>query len=142
MSVRCEQCELSIPEVGNRAEVVLKVLRRKFLGGEDFLGQVNLPLQDYDVYERGKAGWYPLVCKPGQNKTGYRGELEVKIEFTVRAIVDIDRKNKDKGSMSSLNVAAGHIGGSLLSLGGREKNFKKIAVSVTKKVEKVGGKAK
>merc|ERR1712106_201756 len=37
----------------------------------------------------------------------------------------------------------GNIGGSLLSLGGKEKkNFKKIAASVTKKVEKVGGKAK
>ena len=38
---------------------------------------------------------------------------------------------------------AGNIGGSLLSLGSKEKkNFKKIAASVTRKVEKVGGKAK
>jgi len=144
----CEQCELSIPEQGNRAEVVLKVLHRNFMGGDDFLGQVSLPLQDFDVYEKPKAGWYPLECKPGQKKTDYRGDLEVKIGFTVRAsesvggsVADLTKKNK--GSISSLNKVAGNIGGSLLSLGGKEKkNFKKIAASVTKKVEKVGGKAK
>ena len=38
---------------------------------------------------------------------------------------------------------AGNIGGSLLSLGSKEKkNFKKIAASVTRKVEKAGEKAK
>jgi hypothetical protein len=37
---------------------------------------------------------------------------------------------------------AGNIGGSLLSLGSKEKNFKKIAASVSSKVEKVGSKAK
>ena len=92
--------------------------------------------------------WYPLGCKPGQNKTEYRGELEVKLGFTVRAsesvggsVADLSKKNK--GSISSLNKVAGNIGGSLLSLGGKEKkNFKKIAASVTRKVEKVGGKAK
>ena len=88
------------------------------------------------------------MCKPGQNKTDYRGELEVKIGFTVREIHSMggstaDLAKKNKGSMSSLNKVSGNIGGSLLSLGGKEKkNFKKIAASVTKKVEKVGGKAK
>ena len=88
------------------------------------------------------------MCKPGQNKTEYRGELEVRLGFTVVAsesvggsVADLTKKNK--GSISSLNKVAGNIGGSLLSLGGKEKkNFKKIAASVTKKVEKVGGKAK
>ena len=108
--------------------------------------------------------WYPLGCKPGQNKTEYRGELEVKLGFTVRAsesvggsVADLSKKNK--GSISSLNKVtdvpivrlghanifkvAGNIGGSLLSLGGREKkNLKKIAASVSTKVEKVGAKAK
>ena len=96
----------------------------------------------------GCDSWYPLGCKPGQNKTEYRGELEVKLGFTVRAsesvggsVADLSKKNK--GSISSLNKVAGNIGGSLLSLGGKEKkNFKKIAASVTRKVEKVGGKAK
>ena len=46
----------SIPEQGNRAEVVMKVLHRNIIGGDDFLGQVSLPLQDFDVYEKPKAG--------------------------------------------------------------------------------------
>ena len=52
--------------------------------------------------------WYPLACKPGQNKTEYRGELEVKLGFTVKAsesvggsVADLSKKNK--GSISSLN---------------------------------------
>jgi len=144
----CEQCELAIPQQGNRAEVILKVLHRNFMGGDDFLGQVSLPLQDFDVYEKPKAGWYPLLCKPGQNKTDYRGELEVKIGFTVRASNNMggstaDLAKKNKGSISSLNKVAGSLGGSLLSLGGKEKkSLKKIAASVSGKVEKVGNKAK
>ena len=57
------------------------------------------------------------------------------------SVADLSKKNK--GSISSINKVAGNIGGSLLSLGGKEKkNFKKIAASVTRKVEKAGGKAK
>ena len=44
-----------IPQYGNRSEVVLKVLHRSYLGGDEFLGQVSLPLQDFDVYEKPKA---------------------------------------------------------------------------------------
>ena len=73
------------------------------------------------------------------------------------SVADLSKKNK--GSISSLNKVtavpkgklshdytfkvAGNIGGSLLSLGGKEKkNVKKIAASVSSKVEKVGAKAK
>jgi len=137
-----EQCELSIPDQGNRSEVVLKVLHRNFMGGDEFLGQISLPLQDFDVYEKPKASWYPLLCKPGQNKTGYRGELEVKLGFTVRASQG-GGSSGNRGSISSINKVAGNIGGSLLSLGGKEKkNLKKIAEKVSNKVEKVGNKAK
>ena len=45
----------SIPDQGNRSEVVLKVLHRNFMGGDEFLGQISLPLQDFDVYEKPKA---------------------------------------------------------------------------------------
>merc|ERR1711913_224977 len=49
----------------------------------------------------------------------------------------------NKGSISSLNKVAGNIGGSLLSLGGKEKkNLKSLAASVSKRVEKAGGKAR
>ncbi|CAB4063372.1 RAB11FIP1_2_5 [Lepeophtheirus salmonis] len=72
----CEQCELVIPTQGNTAEIVLTVLHQNFLGVDEFLGMVTLPLKDFDVHERPKTRWYSLKCKPGQTKTDYRGELE------------------------------------------------------------------
>lgn len=143
-----EQCELAIPTQGNTAEIGLTVLHRNLLGVDEFLGQVTLPLKDFDVYERPKTKWYPLKCKPGQSKNDYRGELEVRLGFTVKASESVggstaDLTKKNKGSLSSLNKVAGNIGGSLMSLGNKEKkNIKKLAKSVTHKVEKVGEKAK
>ena len=59
------------------------------------------------------------------------------------ADVSLSKKEKHKGSLSSLNKKAGALGGSLMSLGSKEKkNLKKLAKSVTHKVEKVGEKAK
>ena len=89
--------------------------------------------------------WYSLKCKPGQNKNDYRGELEVRTAFTVKAVdrdsdklgstADISSKAK-RGSLTSLNKAVGNIGGSLMSLGQKEKkNIKKLAKSVTHKVK-------
>jgi len=148
----CEQCELSIPEQGNTAEIVLNVVHRNFLGVDEFLGMVAMPLRDFDVYERPKTKWYSLRCKPGQNKNDYRGELEVRTAFTVKAVdrdsdklgstADISSKAK-RGSLTSLNKAVGNFGGSLMSLGQKEKkNIKKLAKSVSHKVEKVGNKAR
>ena len=48
-------CPRQIPQYGNRSEVTLKVLHRSYLGGDEFLGHVSLPLQDFDVYEKPKA---------------------------------------------------------------------------------------
>jgi len=143
-----EQCELSIPSQGNTAEISLTVFHRNFLGVDEFLGQISLPLRDFDVYERPKSKWYTLKCKPGKAKTDYRGELEVRTGFTVRAnntvggsVADLTKKNK--GSVSSVNKVAGSIGGSLMSIGSKEKkNIKKIAKSVSHKVDKIGEKAR
>merc|ERR1719412_3033559 len=118
------------------------------MGVDEFLGQISLPLADFDVYERPKTKWYNLKCKPGQTKDKYRGELEVRVGFTVKAstaaggsMSDLTKKNK--GSLQSLNKVANNLGGSLLSLGTKEKkNIKKFAKSVSHKVEKVGEKAK
>ena len=52
--IKTDYCR-AIPQYGNRSEVVLKVLHRSYLGGDEFLGQVSLPLQDFDVYEKPKA---------------------------------------------------------------------------------------
>jgi hypothetical protein len=94
-----------------------------------------------------------LKCKPGQTKNDYRGDLEVRTSFTVKSVdqkdpdklgstADINSKAK-RGSLTSLNVAVNTFGGSLMSLGQKEKkNIKKLAKSVTHKVEKVGNKAR
>jgi len=67
----------------NNAEILVKVIHKNFMGGEDFLGQLCLDLRDFDVYSKPKTGWYPLTCKPGKNKSGYRGEIELSIGFSV-----------------------------------------------------------
>lgn len=100
--------------------------------------------------------WYPLRCKPGQKKDDYRGELEVRTSFTVKSTTtgggadggstaDLagSKKEKHKGSLQSLNKKVSGLGGSLMSLGTKEKkNLKKLAKTVGNKVEKVGDKAK
>ena len=61
--------------------------------------------------------------------------MEIRIGFTVKSssvsggsVSDLTKKNK--GSLQSLNKVANNIGGSLLSLGTKEKkNIKKIAKS-------------
>ncbi len=61
----------------------------------------------------------------------------------VGSTADLGSKGKNRGSITSLNKAVGNIGGSLLSLGQKEKkHIKKLAKSVTHKVEKVGSKAR
>jgi len=143
-----EQCELAIPLQGNVADINLTVLHRNFLGVDEFLGQISLPLKDFDVYERPKSKWLPLKCKPGQNKNEYRGEIEVKVGFTVKAtanlggsVVDLCKKNK--GSVSSLSKISGSISGSLMSLGRKDKKSKKkIIKSDSQAPEKASEKAK
>jgi len=137
-----EQCELSIPSQGNTAEVALTVFHRNFLGVDEFLGQLSLPLREFDVYERPRSKWHPLKCKPGKNKTEYRGELEVKLGFTVKATSSTvgsstaDLAKKNKGSVASITKAVGNFGGSLASITSKEKkNIKSIAKSVKEKVK-------
>lgn len=66
-----------IPRQGNKADIVLTVLHRNFIGDE-FLGQISIPLAEFDVYDKPKNKWYELKSKPGQEKKNkYRGEIEV-----------------------------------------------------------------
>lgn len=122
----------SIPEKGNRAELVLTCLHRNNLGMDEFLGQVALPLNEMDAYERVQSKWYTLQSKPGKEKKDkQRGDLEVRIAFTVKAgsLTDLSKKEKNKSSTLGL-------GGSLLSLGTLEKrkSLKKFAKSLGSKV--------
>jgi hypothetical protein len=51
ISIFCCNCR-QIPKQGNVAEIVLTVLHRNFIGVDEFLGIVNIPLAEFDVYER------------------------------------------------------------------------------------------
>ncbi|OAD53494.1 Rab11 family-interacting protein 1, partial [Eufriesea mexicana] len=134
-----EECELLIPEQGNTAEIVLTALHRNFLGVDEFLGTVSIPLSSFDVYERPRNRWYALGSKPGKENTKERGELEVKIGFIVKAgsLTDLSHKERHKSSLGQLSTAAHSIGGSLLSIGSFEKRkgLKKLAKSIGNRVK-------
>ncbi|KFB40156.1 AGAP000116-PA-like protein [Anopheles sinensis] len=140
-----EECELQIPSQGNQAQLVLTALHRNTMGMDEFLGRVVLPLNEMDVYERPRSRWHKLESKDREKKKEKeRGELEVRISFTVKAgsLTDLSKKEKSKSSISNL---ASSVGGSLLSIGAIEKRkgLKKIAKSIGSKMHISGlGKGK
>lgn len=129
-----EECELRIPTQGNTAEIVLKVFDEDFVK-DHLLGQVAVPLKDLDAYERPRSRWYPLLGKPGKENDKNRGELEVKVHFTVKegSLTDLSKKDKHKSSLSSI---AQNVGGSLMSIGSIEKRkgLKKFAKNLGSKI--------
>ncbi|KPI94783.1 PREDICTED: rab11 family-interacting protein 2 [Papilio xuthus] len=129
-----EECELRIPSHGNTAEIVLKVYDEDFVK-DHLLGQVSIPLKDLDVYERPRNRWYTLQGKTGKESDKKRGELEVKIGFTVKegSLTDLSKKEKHKSSLSSI---AQNVGGSLMSIGSIEKRkgIKKFAKNLGSKI--------
>ncbi|XP_066158486.1 rab11 family-interacting protein 2 [Euwallacea fornicatus] len=135
-----EECELSIPEQGNTAEIVLTVLHHNILGIDEFLGRVTIPLNQLDIYDRPKNKFFPLQAKPG-GKQKDRGQLEVKIAFNVKSgsLTNLSKKEKHR---SSLSHVAQSVGGSLLSLGSAEKRkgIKKLAKSIGSKMHLKGKK--
>ncbi|KAJ6639834.1 Rab11 family-interacting protein 5, partial [Pseudolycoriella hygida] len=134
-----EECELTIPDKGNRAELIVKCLHRNNFSVDEFLGQVTLPLSEMDVYEKPRSKWYKLQSKPGKDKKDKdRGELEIRIAFTVKAgsLMDLSKKEK-KGA--TLGSSLG-LGGSLLSINTLEKKkkLKDFAKSLGSKVHLTG----
>uniref|UniRef100_A0A1E1W8S5 C2 domain-containing protein n=1 Tax=Pectinophora gossypiella TaxID=13191 RepID=A0A1E1W8S5_PECGO len=129
-----EECELRIPSQGNTAEIVLKVYDEDFVK-DHLLGQVSIPLKDLDVYERPRNRIYPLQGKSGKENDKNRGELEVKLAFTVKegSLTDLSKKDKHKSSLSSI---AQNVGGSLMSIGSIEKRkgIKKFAKNLGSKL--------
>ncbi|KRF99662.1 uncharacterized protein Dwil_GK24953 [Drosophila willistoni] len=126
-----EECELKIPDQGNRAELTLTCLHRNNLGIDEFLGQATLPLNEMDVYDRPRAKWFKLESKPGKEKKNKeRGELEVRIAFVVKSgsLNDVSKT----GHKSSIGQLASSVGGSLFSIGKGEKrkSIKKFAGSI------------
>ncbi|XP_067640245.1 rab11 family-interacting protein 1 [Eurosta solidaginis] len=131
-----EECELKIPDQGNRAELTLTCLHRNNLGIDEFLGQATLPLNEMDVYDRPRSKWFKLESKPGKEKKNKeRGELEIRICFVVKSgsLTDLSKKEKHKSSIGQL---ASSVGGSLLSIGTIEKRkgIKKFAKSIGSKM--------
>lgn len=94
---------------------MLTTLHRNFIGDE-FLGQISIPLADFDVYEKPRNKWYTLHSKPGQEKKNKdRGELEVRIGFTVRSagagsLSDLSKKDSLRSSFGQLSNKASSIG--------------------------------
>lgn len=118
---------------------MLTCLHRNNLGMDEFLGQVTLPLNEMDAYERPRPRWYKLQSKPGKEKKDKdRGELEIRVAFTVKAgsLTDLSKKEKNKSSTLGL-------GGSLLSINTLEKrkSLKKFAKSIGSKMH-ISGKKK
>jgi len=122
--------------------LILTCLHRNNLSIDEFLGQVILPLNEMDVYERPRARWFTLHSKPGKEKKKERGELEIRISFTVKAgsLTDLNKKDKHKSSLSQITS---NVGGSLLSIGSLEKrkSLKKFAKSMGSKMH-ITGKSK
>lgn len=50
----------AIPAQGNTAEIVLTALHQNFIGVDEFLGMVVLPLSSFDVYERPRIRFSPF----------------------------------------------------------------------------------
>lgn len=124
--------------------MVLTCLHRNNLGIDEFLGQVTLPLNEMDAYDRPRAKWHKLESKPGKEKKNKdRGELDVLISFTVKSgsLTDLSKKEKHKSSIGQL---ASSVGGSLLSIGTIEKRkgIKKIAKKFGSKLHLPTGKKK
>ena len=105
----------------------------------NFCDVMNSPWWKFVFHYR----WYTLQCKPGQKKSDYRGELEVRTSFTVKAVSNaqaegssLDLANKkNKGSLQSLNKVATNFGGSLLSLG---QKVRQILSVVGERVVSIG----
>ncbi|XP_075218523.1 rab11 interacting protein isoform X1 [Lycorma delicatula] len=131
-----EKCELQIPKQGNTAEITLTALHRNFVGVDEFLGCISIPLSELDIYERPKNKWYTLKDKPKKDKKKARGELEVKVAFIVKAagsLADLSKKEKHKSSLGSLAFS-----GSLISISSldKRKGLKKLASKISRKVGK------
>lgn len=133
-----------IPDQGNTAEIILTCLHRNFLGVDEFLGRVAIPLASFDIYQRPKYTWYDLEAKPGKENKKERGKIEAKIAFTVKAgsLTDLSKKDKHKSSIGQLSQVAHSVGGSLMSIGSLEKRkgLKKFAKSIGSKMNFKGNK--
>lgn len=119
-----EECELMIPN-GNTHSITLTVYHRNLMAIDKFLGRVDIPLQELDIYERPKNRFYPLRGKPNKSDGKERGELEVRLAFVVKSVtgslMDLSKKQHKTNSLPRMVQS---VGGSLMNLaGGKDKKF-------------------
>ncbi|XP_055333219.1 rab11 family-interacting protein 2-like [Paramacrobiotus metropolitanus] len=79
-----EECDLRIADL--TGSIVLTAYHKHTIGTDDFLGRVELPLQDLNFYERPKNIWFPLRSKKkdSNKEEKYRGEIQVRLNFYVQ----------------------------------------------------------
>lgn len=125
---------------------MLTCLHQNNFGLDDFLGNVVLPLNEMDVYDIPRPKWYPLKNKPGKENNKNRGELELRIGFTVKegTASDLSKKESHKSSLGQITSSSSTKTGSLLSINTLEKrkNLKKFAKSLGSKMHITGKKDK
>ena len=83
-----EMCEMKIPKQRMNQNLILTVYHQNLLSVDQFLGTISIPLNRFlDAHNHAQTvtKWYRLTCKPGQTKTDYRGELEVRISFIIKS---------------------------------------------------------
>lgn len=90
-----------------------------------------------DVYEQPRSRWCQLQSKQGKDNKKDRGELEIRVSFTVKAgsLKDLSKAGKSRTSIPNL------VGGSLLSLGTLDKrkslkSLKSLTKSLGNKLKK------
>lgn len=94
----CEECDLAYTKKTQCIEII--VYHRNFFGIDEFLGQISIPLENFDANTSPKTKWYLLEGKKDKKSSKYRGKLEVTV---------------------SLVVNGSGIGGSTLNLNAKEK---------------------
>ncbi|CAC5368715.1 RAB11FIP1_2_5 [Mytilus coruscus] len=103
-----EQCDLQLPTMN--MEVQLHVMHRGMLS-DDFIGYCSVPLWHYKVYERPSSQWIQLQGKPNKTPDNkYRGEIEVRVAFSVKSKQEEAASNLNKKKSSSIKGLASAMG--------------------------------
>ncbi|XP_071181965.1 rab11 family-interacting protein 2-like isoform X2 [Mytilus edulis] len=103
-----EQCDLQLPTMN--MEVQLNVMHRGMLS-DDFIGYCSVPLWHYKVYERPSSQWIQLQGKPNKTPDNkYRGEIEVRVAFSVKSKQEEADSNLNKKKSSSIKGLASAMG--------------------------------
>ncbi|XP_022255116.1 uncharacterized protein LOC106470772 isoform X3 [Limulus polyphemus] len=95
------------------SSIQFTVFHHNFLGLDEFLGHVSIPLSNCDIHEGPTNRWYKLQGKSKKEKE--RGELQIRLAFVVRSftltgsLMDLSTAKESKSdSLKRLASAVGH----------------------------------